>query len=546
MTSASPTHSRVARLPPALLPLRNRMFRLLWIANVVVWLGTWLQNTGAGWLMTTLDPNPIIVAMVQAATILPVFLLALPGGALADIVDRRLFLIVTQALTMLAAGALALLTLAHATTAWSLLAFTFLIGVGSALTAPAWSASVPELVPRWDLVQAVALNGIGFNLARAVGPALAGFLVALAGSGLAFSLFALSFPAMIAVLLIWPRRRHASGLPREHLLSAMRAGMRFVRNTPAMQNAMLRAFVYSIPAAAPWALLPLVVRAQLHLGASMYGVILGLMGVGGVTSGMLLPQLRARASRSTIVLGSSLCSCAGMAVLGLSRHWLPASAGMLLFGLGWVAAYSTMQAAAQLCAPPWVRARSLAIYQLGQNGALTLGSFGWGWLGEMMGLGPSLLVAAGTGALLALAVRRFSLDQQLRVAPREAAPLPEPEAPAPELIPVLREASGRVMEMVQYRVRPEERESFLAAMDEVRLVRGRTGALFWQVYEDVAHPEGWLEVWSVENWTAHLRELTRLSAEDRAALARVGVFRRDAAAPPARYLAVEPPHRGRG
>lgn len=534
------------KLPSALLPLRNRMFRLLWTANVVVWLGTWLQNTGAGWLMTTLDPNPMVVAMVQAATILPVFLLALPGGALADIVDRRLFLIATQVVTMAAAGALAILTLLHMTTAWTLLTFTFLIGVGSALTAPAWSASVPELVPRWDLVQAVALNGIGFNLARAVGPALAGFLVALAGSGLAFSLFALTFPAMIGVLLIWRRRPHSSGLPREHLISAMRAGMRFVRNTPAMQNAMLRAFVYSIPAAAPWALLPLVVRAQLHLGASMYGVILGLMGVGGVTSGMLLPQLRRRFSRSTIVLGSSLCSCTGVAVLALSRHWLPAAGGMLLFGLGWVAAYSTMQAAAQLSAPPWVRARSLAIYQLGQNGALTLGSFGWGWLGDMVGLSPALLVAGVSGGVLAVLARGYTLDHQVRAAPRDTMPLPEPEAPAPELLPVLREATGRVMELVHYRVRPEERDVFLEAMDDVRLVRGRAGALFWQLYEDVAHPEGWLEVWSVENWTDHLREVTRLSAEDRATLARVGVFQRDGAAPPARYLAVDPPHRVRG
>jgi MFS family permease len=532
------------RLPPALLPLRHRMFRLLWLANVVVWLGTWLQNTGAGWLMTSLDPSPIVVSMVQAATILPVFLLALPGGALADIVDRRFFLIVTQAFTMFAAAMLAIMTLMHATTASSLLGFTFMIGVGSALTSPAWSASVPELVPRWDLVQAVALNSIGYNLARAIGPALAGFLVALAGSGLAFSLFALTFPAVIGTLLLWRRRPHSNSLPPEHLISAMRAGMRFVRNTPAMQFAMLRAFAYSVPAAAPWALLPLVVREQLHLGAGMYGMILGLMGVGGVSSGMLLPRLRGRYSQSTIVLGASLCSCVGVAVLGLSRHWLPASAGMLLFGLGWVAAYSTMQAAAQLCAPPWVRARSLAIYQLGQNGALTVGSFGWGWLGSMVGLSTSLVVAAVVGIGLAIAVRGFSLDHIARTAPHEQAPSPEPEAPAPELVQVLRRANGRVMEMMHYRVRPEEREIYLQAMEDVRLVRGRTGALFWQLYEDIAHPEGWLEVWSVENWTDHLREVTRLSIDDRALLARVAVFRRDGMAPPpTRYLAVDPPHR---
>jgi MFS family permease len=292
-------------------------------------------------------------------------------------------------------------------------------------------------------------------------------------------------------------------------------------------------------------LLPLVVRQQLHLGASMYGVILGLMGVGGVTSGMLLPQLRRRFSRSAIVLGSSLCSCAGVMVLGLSRHWLPAAGGMLLFGLGWVAAYSTMQAAAQLSAPPWVRARSLAIYQLGQNGALTIGSFGWGWLGDMMGLSPTLSVAGLSGAALALLVRGFTLDHQALAPPRNATPIPEPEAPAAELVAVLRSANARVMEMVQYRVLPDEREAYLTAMEEVRLVRGRTGALLWQLYEDVAHPEGWLEVWSVENWTDHLREVTRLSAEDRAALARVAVFRRDGT-PPGRYLAVDPPHRLRG
>jgi hypothetical protein len=262
---------------------------------------------------------------------------------------------------------------------------------------------------------------------------------------------------------------------------------------------------------------------------------------------MLLPRLRGRFSRSTIVLGASLCSCAGVAVLGLSRHWLPASAGMLLFGLGWVAAYSTLQAAAQLSAPPWVRARSLAIYQLAQNGALTLGSFGWGWLGSIVGLSETLVLAAVSGALLAGLVRGFTLDHVARALPRDAPPLPEPEAPAAELVPMLGRAHGRVMEMMHYRVRSEERDDYLTAMAEVRQVRGRTGALAWQLYEDVAHPEGWLEVWSVENWTDHLRELTRLSTEDRAALGRVAVFQRDGGAPlPSRYLAVETPHRIRG
>jgi MFS family permease len=530
------------QLPAALLPLRHATFRGLWFANVVAWLGTWLQNTGAGWLMTSLAPDPLIVAMVQAATIMPVFLLALPGGAMADIVDRRAFLFGAQLWTMFAAAVLAILTISHATTAFWLLALTFAIGIGSALTAPAWSAIVPELVPREDLVQAIALNGIGYNLTRAVGPALGGFLILVGGSSLAFSLYAVSIISVLAALYTWRRGRRFTGLPREHLLSAMRAGIRFVRNTPAVRYAMVRTIAFSIPASAPWALLPLLVRQDLGLGPGMYGVILGMMGIGGVTSGMLLPLARGRIDRGTTVIVCTLFSCAGVAMLGLSRHWLPAALGMLLFGVGWTSAYATIQAAAQLVCPPWVRARALAIYQLAQNGALTAGSFAWGWFGGAVGLADTLLVAAGIGMVLGFLVRRCSIDIAAgRTASARAEPLSTPEAPAAELVPLLRRTRGRVMETVHYQVDPSQQAAFLAAMADVRKVRGRAGAVFWQLYEDVAHPEGWMEVWSMESWTDHLREVTRLSEEDRAALARAGVFRCGDDGPrPARYIAVDP------
>jgi len=533
------------RLPAALVPLRNSTFRTLWLANVVAWLGTWLQNTGAGWLMTSLAPQPFIVAMVQAATIMPVFLLALPGGALADIVDRRVFLIGAQLWTILAAITLAVLTLAHAMTAFLLLALTFAIGIGAALTAPAWSAIVPELVPREDLIQAIALNGIGFNLTRAIGPALAGMLILIGGSSLAFSLYATSIVAVLAALFTWHRGRRFTGLPREHLLSAMRAGVRFVRNTPAIQYAMVRTVAYSVPAAAPWALLPLLVREHLGLGPGMYGVILGMMGIGGVGSGMLLPLVRGQVSRGTTVVGCTLFSCAGIALLGATHHWLPAAFGMLLFGIGWTSAYATIQAAAQLVCPPWVRARALSIYQLAQNGALTAGSFAWGSLADRMGMANTLLVAAGIGIGLAAIVRGYSIDLSIaRPTPPPAEPLPVPEAPAAELVPLLRRVRGRVMETVHYSVQQQQRGEFLAAMAEVRKVRGRAGAMFWQLYEDVAHPDGWMEVWSMESWTDHLREVTRLSEDDRAALARAGMFQCGGDGPrPARYIAVDPhPH----
>ena len=507
----------------------------------VAWLGMWLQNTGAGWLMTTLAPDPLIVSMVQAATIMPVFLLALPGGALADIVDRRVFLIGCQVWTCAAAVVLAVLTLSGAMTASWLLFLTFAIGIGTALNNPAWSAVVPELVPREDLVQAIALNGIGFNLTRAIGPALAGFLILLGGPSLAFSLYAISITTVIASLVFWRRNtRHFTGLPREHFLSAMRAGVRFVRNTPAIRAAMMRTIAYSIPCAAPWGLLPLFVRQELGLGAGMYGVILGAMGAGGVASGMLLPMFRARFNRGRTVLLCTLSSCAGMALLSLAHHWTLAAFGMLLFGIGWTAAYATMQAAAQLACPPWVRARSLSIYQLAQNGALTVGSFGWGWLALHVGMPLTLGIAAGVGAALAVGALGFRIEA---IAP-SAVPIPSdhalmPEAPAAELVPLLRNARGRVMETAHYMVTQAERESFMAIMREIRLLRGRTGAQFWQLYENVAHPEGWVEIWSMESWTDHLREAGRLSDTDRATLARAAAYQHDSNRP-ARYLAFDP------
>jgi MFS family permease len=528
------------RLPTALVPLRNGTFRHLWIASVIGWLGTWLQNTGAGWLMTSLDPQPLIVAMVQAATIMPVFLLALPGGALADIVDRRVFLLGAQIWTVLAASLLAILTLCHVMTATWLLVLTFAIGIGSALTMPAWSAIVPELVPREDMVQAIALNGIGFNLTRAVGPAIAGFLILLGGSSLAFSMYAVSILAVISALFTWRRSRRFTGLPREHFVSAMRAGMRFVRNTPAIQAAMVRTASYSIPASAPWALLPLFVRRDLMLGPGMYGLILGMMGIGGVTSGMLLPIVRGKLSRDATVVGCTLLSCAGMAVVGVSRHWIPASFGMLLFGLGWTSAFATIQAAAQLVCPPWVRARALSIYQLAQNGALTIGSFGWGWLGGQVGISRTFLTATVVGLLLMVVARYFSIEAIVRARSEETEQVaPLPEAPAAEFVPLLRKASGRIMEMAYYHVEPSRRIEFLRIMGELHHVRGRAGAVFWQVYEDVAHPDGWVEVWFMESWTDHLREVIRLSDDDKRPLAAVAAFQHEAHRP-TRYLAVDP------
>ncbi len=528
-------------MPAAFAPLRHPAFRLLWWANLAANIGLWVQNTGAAWMMTSLDPSPAMVSAVQAASMLPVFLMALPAGAAADIIDRRTYLIGAQAWVLSVAAMLALLTWAGWIGPWGLLFFTFCIGMGNALNFPAWAATTPELVPREDLVQAIALNGIGFNLSRAVGPAIGGFAIAIAGTEAAFALNALCFLSLLLALLFWKRETPPNPMPPEHFLGAMRTGLRFVTASPAMRATILRAVVFFFFTSAVWGMLPLVVRGRLGLGPEAYGLMLGAMGIGAVATGFALPALRVRLpTRGSMVLVFSLVSSVSLALLGLSVHWTIVVMSMLLFGAGWLAAASTLQAAAQFAAPGWVRARAIGIYQLCFFGAMTLGAVLWGWAGSQLGVGPALLLAAGLAAVAAIGVKGWALDATPS-AEGPSVPMPRPEAPADELRPLLGTDSGRVIEAVRYTIDPARRDEFLAAMREVRHVRRRSGAHGWQLLEDVAHPERWVELWSVESWTEHLREAGRLDAADRAALARAAAFQAKEGAPEAaRYLGLQP------
>jgi MFS family permease len=526
-------------LPRAFVPLRHGTFRALWLATLASNIGLWIQGAAAGWMMTGLDPRPLMVSLVQVAAMLPVFLLALPAGAMADILDRRRFLIGAQAWVLAFGLLLTGLTALDAVGPWGLLAFTFLIGAGSAVTWPAFSATLPELVPRDDLVGAIALNGIGFNIARAIGPAIGGFVLAAAGPEAAFALNALTFLVLMLALVRWRRRRGpASRLPKEHLVPAMRAGMRFVAATPAMHAAIVRACTFFFFTAAVFSLMPLLVREQLGLGPEAFGLMLGAIGAGAVAAGFALPGLRARLDRSAIVFWASLASAAAMAVLAVSRHWGPALLGLLVYGGSWIAAGSTVSAAAQLAAPAWVRARAIAIHQLSFFGLMAIGSAGAGWVGDAIGVGPTLAASAAGAAAAAFAVRRWRLDSiALSPAPAGGGPVPQPEAPAAELRPVLGEDSGRVLEVVRYRIAPEDRPAFLAAMREVRLVRLRAGAAAWRLYEDVAHPERYVELSAFDSWNEQLREEVRLTEEDRVALARAAALHRGEEPPEAaRYL----------
>ncbi len=505
-------------LPDALAPLRHPAFRLLWLTNLVGNTGLFVQQTAAGWLMTSLDPSPSMVALVQAASLLPIFLLALPAGALADIMDRRVFLILAQAWMCAVALLLVALEAGGLLGPWGLIACTFGLGAGLAMSFPGWAATTPELVPREDLVPAVALNGIGFNLTRAVGPAIGGAVVALSGAAAAFALNALCLAVMAVGLLLWRREAESRRMPREHFVAAVRAGMRFVRAAPPMRAAILRACAFFLFGAAVPGLLPLVVRAQLGLGPEAFGLLLGAMGAGAVLAGFLLPLARRRLDRNGMVLAGSLLSAASMAVLGAAPHWSVAGLGMVLYGVAWISTASTLQAAAQMAAPAWVRARAIGIYQMCFFGALALGSALSGWLGERLGVQGSMLIFAAGAALAAAAARPWSLEWGSEVT-GTAAPLPQPDPAAPELRALLHAGENRVLEAVRYAVPKERRVAFLAAMEEVRRVRLRSGAVAWRLYEDVAHPERFVELWAVESWADHLREASRLTAADRAALA---------------------------
>jgi len=530
------------RLPAALAPLRHPAFRLLWIANLVANTGMWMQNTGAGWLMTSLAPSPLMVSLVQVAALLPVFLLALPAGALADLLDRRLYLIAGQAWIALAGLLLALLTASAAIGPWGLIALTFAIGAGTAMTSPAWQATTPETVPRADLAQAIVLNGIGFNLTRAVGPALGGVVVAGFGPQVNFALNAVAFCVAIACLFAWRRSEPPRTLPKEHFLSAMRAGVRFVSASPVLRATMVRALVFFGFAAAIWGLLPLLVRHQLGLGPEWFGLLLAAMGVGAVGAGFVLPALRARASRGTTVTAACLLGGAALALLGQAHHWAVALCAMLAYGVAWIAGAATLQATAQLTAPGWVRARALGIYQLASFGGLAFGSAFGGWAGEALGLPLALGLSGALCAAGGLATHRLSLDPApAPPPPAVTVPPPRPDPADPALAPLLALESNRVLEAVRYSVAPEDRAAFLAVMAEARFVRLRCGAVVWRLWEDVAHPERWVELWVVDNWTEHLREAERLTEADRAVLARAAALHRGDGPPEAaRYLDVMP------
>ena len=510
-------------------PLERRLFRALWIATVVSNVGTWMHEVGAGWLMVTLASSPLMVSLVQAATAFPIFLLALPAGALADIVDRRRLLIVTQFWMLGCSALLGVLTLAGAVDAWALLALTFALSCGAAMMTPAWAATVPELVPREQLQAAVALNSMGVNVARAIGPALAGVLVAATGPAAAFLLNAVSFVGVIVVLVRWERAPKSSTLPAERFFGAVRAGLRYVREAPPLQAVMLRALAFFAFATATWSLLPLVaVRSG---GAETYGILLACIGAGAVGGALVLPRLRARFARDNLVRMATAVYAAAMALLAFGTALQVLVPAMLVTGAAWIAVLSTLHVSAQTSVPAWVRARALSVYLVMFAAGTTGGAVLWGSVAAHWSVATALAVAA-LGALAAvIATWRFSLGGQETV--DRTAPIAWPE---PDTHSEIEPDRGPVLVTVEYRVAPEHGTAFVAACQALRGIRRRDGAVSWGLFHDAAEPERYVESFLVESWAEHMRQHHRATVADEEVSQRVRAYHLGPLAPQVSHM----------
>jgi MFS family permease len=510
VTAATPASS-------AWTPLRHRVYRGLWVAQFVSNLGTWMQTVGAQWLMGSIGGSVLEVALVQAAITLPVFLVALPAGALGDVVDRRRLLLVAQTAMLAAAALLAFVTFVGTITPALLLALVFAAGLGSGLTAPAWQAIVPEMVDRSEIPHAAALAGVNFNLTRAIGPALGGALVATAGPSWTFVLNAVSFAGVLVVLVRWRRPPTEHVLGPEHILAAMRSGVAFVRHAPPLRAVLARAGLFVVFAGALWALLPVLARDELGLGSGGYGLLLGVVGVGAVAGAVLLARARATRSADELMLAASVAFAAACAVAALVPHVVAVALGLLVAGAAWVTATSTLNGTAIEILPAWVRSRGVSLYTLVFGGGQALSAVAVGAVAQAAGARAALGgVAAGLVAGLA-GQRRWPLPTAAKF---DVTTQPWPVEPAVSIEPD--HAAGPILVTVEYRVEPRHRDEFRARMRAVGRARRRTGAERWGLFQDGADPACFVESFLVATWEEHLRQHgERSTAEDRAAEAAV-------------------------
>ncbi|TPJ81126.1 MFS transporter [Mesorhizobium sp. B2-6-2] len=505
MIDDEPESERVS----ALAPFRHGIFRAVWSASLVSNFGGLIQGVGAAWMMTTIATSPYQVALVQASTTLPIMLFALVAGAIADSFNRRKVMLVAQTFMLVVSALLTLFTWQGWMTPWTLLAFTFLIDSGTALNSPSWQASVGDMVPRAKVPAAVALNSLGFNITRSVGPAIGGVIVAAAGAAAAFAANAVSYVGLIVVLARWKPALPEQTLPRESLGAAMGAGLRYVAMSPNIAKVLVRGSAFGFSAGAVLALLPLVARDVVKGDALTYGIMLGAFGIGAVGGALISVRLRQLLSSETMVRTafSGFALCAFNAAV--SHNAWQTSAGLLIGGACWVIALSHFNVTVQMSTPRWVVGRVLSIYQTATFGGIALGSWIWGVVADAHGAETAL--AAAAVAMLAGGAIGFVLPL-----PRQTVLNLDPlnRFKEPMLALDLKPRSGPIAIMIEYIIREQDVPEFLATMAERGRIRRRDGARNWTLARDLENPAVWIEHYHTPTWVEYVRHNRRATHAD--------------------------------
>jgi MFS family permease len=489
-----------------------------------------MRDVASSWVVTDLSPSPAMVALIQTAATLPIFLLAIPAGVLTDILDRRRFLIFAQILLASVSALLLVLAATDTLNVGYLITLTFLGGVGSALMMPTWQAIAPELVPRDELRAAVTLNSLGTNIARAIGPAVGGLLLAAFGAAAAYGADVLSYLLVIAALLWWKRPAPSTDEYSEQFLSAFRAGLRYARTSRELHVVLLRAAVFFLFSSCVWALLPLVARQMLGGSAGFYGFLLGAIGAGAILGAVMLPTLRRHLDPDRMLLVASLVTAGILGGLVLTPPKWVAVLLLLVLGTSWIAALTTLSGVAQAVLPNWVRGRGLAVYLMVFNGAMAAGSLGWGLVAQRMGVPITLLLGA-----VALAVAGVTF-YRVRLPSGEADLEPSNHWPEPLLAAPVANDRGPVMVQIEYRIPRDRQAAFLQVLDRLSLGRRRDGAYLWGVVEDASDPERIVEWFLVESWAEHMRQHRRVSVSDADLQREAAAFHAGPGAPVVRHL----------
>jgi len=502
-TSPSTPPQRAA----ALLPLRHAQFRMLWIVGMVANVSMWMNDVTAAWLMTSLTTSPALVALVQTASTVPVFLLGLPSGALADIVDRRRYLVFTQVWVAVIAILIVVAMLSGTLTAPLLLFLTLANGIGLAMRWPVFAALIPELVPRSELAHALALNGVAMNVSRIIGPAAAGALIAGAGAQYVFILNAALSVVTTLALLRWRREEKVSALPSERMIGAMRVGVQHVRQSPHLQAILLRAAMFFLSSIALIALLPLLARELPGGGAGTFTVLLASMGTGAVIAALLLPRIRSHVTRDELVRDGTLALAVAMLVMAYAPNVYVAVPAMLVFGVAWMSVANSLTVAAQMVLPDWVRARGMSIYQMALMGGSAIGAAIWGQVASFSSVRTTLVIASAAAVAILVALRKLHVGGRA-----EENLTPARLWTAPELAIPVEPEHGPVLVTVEYRIDPARKEEFVEVMRESRRTWLSNGLLAWELFDDVSDPGCFIEHLIDESWAEYVRRNERVSA----------------------------------